>query len=55
MFTRVFGVPVAALVVELVVWNEKLAGVGVSGTMPQAVAAGPVLMIVANAVAVVPT
>jgi hypothetical protein len=54
--TGVFGEPVSALVAGLVVWYTKLAGTMVTGTTVQPLAADePLLMMVANAVAVLPT
>src|SRR5262249_29096235 len=40
---RVWGEPVSALVWGSVVWNRKVPGTVVTGTMPQPVTAGPVL------------
>src|SRR5262245_33188905 len=56
MSTGVFWVPVTTFVVGFVVWNDRVAGTVLSRPMPHDVAvklAG--LMMVANAVAVVPT
>src|SRR5580700_7891875 len=56
MLAGVLAVPVRALVVGSVVWNTKPAGMPVVGAIVQVEAsAGPALMIVANAVAVLPT
>jgi len=52
----VFGEPVSALVAGLVVWYTKLAGTVVTGTIAQPLKAEePLLMIVAKAVAVLPS
>ena len=55
MSPRRLAVPVSALVVELVVWNPNTAGTGDAGASPQESAAGPLLTMVAKAVAVLPT
>src|SRR6516162_6152919 len=54
--TAVLAVPVTWLVAGSVVWKAKLAGTLVAGVIVHDVAVpGPVLMIVANAVAAIPT
>ena len=54
--TGVFGDPTSSFVVAEVVWYANVPGSGVNGTMPQSTpGSAPVQIIVANAVAAVPT
>jgi len=56
MLTGVLAVPISALVVGSVVWNTKLAGTPGAGAIVHVAAlSGPASMIVAKAVAVLPT